>query len=256
MEPLLTQIQVVHALILRETRTRFGQNRLGYLWAVLEPVLFVATFAVVYQVLGRSAPGRMPIIPFLTTGFMPFLLFREASGRALHAIDANRGLLFYPQVRPLDLIAARSALEIATNTAAFTLIFIVYSAYTGTFEVSDPLQVFVGVSLAAGLGASLGLVLCAASVFSNTVERLYGPLIRPLFWFSGLMYPTGQLPATYRNTLTYNPIVHCVEITRSGYFRGYQAYHVGVTYPLMWIACLLCLGLFLERAARRHLVLT
>jgi len=253
---ILVQVQVVYALALRETRTRFGQNRLGYLWALLEPALLIATFALLYKVLGRAAPDRMPIVPFLTTGFMPFILFRESSGRGMHAIDANRGLLFYPQVRPLDLIIARTSLEIATNILAFTLILAAYSAYVGTFEVADPLQILMGLGLAAGIGSTLGLVLCAVGVYSSAIERIHGPLIRPLFWFSGLMYPTGQLPLRYRNLLSYNPIVHCVELTRAGYFHRYRADHVSFAYPAMWILCLAFLGLSLERAARRRLVLS
>lgn len=256
MHSILVQIQVIHALVLRETRTRFGLNRLGYLWAVLEPLLFIATFALVFRVLGRSAPDRMPVVPFLATGFMPYLLFRETSGRGLHAIEANRGLLFYPQVRPLDLVLARVLLEIATNFVAFAIIIGVYCIYTGQFEIADPLQVLIGLGLAAGIGATLGLILCAASVFSDFVNRLHGPLIRPLFWFSGLMYPTSHLPRNYRNLLTYNPIVHAVELTRVGYFHEYRADHVGVVYPLMWIAMLAFIGLTLERVARRHLVLS
>lgn len=255
MHPILVQIQVVYALIMRETRTRFGLNRLGYLWALLEPILFIATFALVFQVFGRAAPDRMPIVPFLATGFLPYLLFRETSGRGLHAVEANRGLLFYPQVRPLDLVLARALLEIATNIVAFVMIVGAYSAYSGQFEIADPLQIVIGFGLAAGIGASLGLILCAASVFSTLVERLHAPLLRPLFWFSGLMYPTGQLPINYRNLLSYNPIVHAVELTRAGYFRGYRADHVSVSYPLMWITVLFFLGLTLERVARRRLVL-
>ena len=256
MHPILVQIQVVYALIMRETRTRFGLNRLGYLWAILEPMLFIATFALVFRIFGRVAPERMPIVPFLATGFMPYLLFRETSGRGLHAIEANRGLLFYPQVRPLDLVLARVLLEIATSFVAFAIIVGVYCVYSGQFEVADPLQVVIGFGLAAGIGASLGLILCAASVFSTLVERLHGPLIRPLFWFSGLMYPTGHLPLAYRTLLSYNPIVHAVELTRAGYFRGYRADHVSIAYPLMWIAVLAFLGLTLERVARRRLVLS
>jgi len=218
--------------------------------------MLIATFAVAYRVLGRTTPGRMPIVPFLTTGFLPYLLFRESSARGMLAIEANRGLLFYPQVRPLDLIVARSSLELATNLLAFTLIVACYGAYTGNLEISDPLQVLLGLGLAAALGSVLGLLLCAASVYSNSVERLHGPLIRPLFWFSGLMYPTAQLPMKYRDILTYNPILHCVELTRAGYFQGYRADYVSPMYPLMWIACLGFLGLALERAARRRLVLS
>jgi capsular polysaccharide transport system permease protein len=256
MHPILVQIQVIHALVLRETRTRFGLNRLGYLWAILEPLLFIGTFVLIFRVLGRAAPDRMPIIPFLATGFMPYLLFRETSGRGLHAIEANRGLLFYPQVRPLDLVLARTLLEIVTNFVAFAIIIAIYSTYTGQFEIANPLRVLTGLGLAAGIGATLGLILCAAGVFSDFVERLHGPLIRPLFWFSGLMYPTSHLPLTYRNLLVYNPIVHAVELTRAGYFRGYRADHVGVGYPLMCITVLAFVGLTLERVARRHLVLS
>ena len=256
MHAILVQIQVVHALVLRETRTRFGQNRLGYVWALLEPLLLIATFALLFAVFGRSAPERMPTVPFLATGFMPYLLFRETSGRGMHAIEANRGLLFYPQVRPLDLVLARVVLEAVTNVLAFAIIVVVYNAYTEQFEINNPLQVLLGLGLAAGIGAALGLTLCAASVFSALIERLHGPLIRPLFWFSGLMYPTGQLPLRYREALTYNPLVHAVELTRVGYFRGYRADHVNPAYPLMWIVALAFLGLTLERVARRRLVLT
>jgi capsular polysaccharide transport system permease protein len=52
------QLQVVHALVLRETRTKFGEHQLGYLWAVLEPLFWVLTFWGMYVVIGRPvSPG-------------------------------------------------------------------------------------------------------------------------------------------------------------------------------------------------------
>jgi hypothetical protein len=40
-EALQTQSRVIHALIIRETRTRFGDSKLGYGWALLEPMLHI-----------------------------------------------------------------------------------------------------------------------------------------------------------------------------------------------------------------------
>ena len=54
-----SQLAVVNALILRETRTRFGRNRLGYLWAVIEPVLVTLTFYAVLKVSKRELPAGM-----------------------------------------------------------------------------------------------------------------------------------------------------------------------------------------------------
>ncbi|HYM73113.1 MAG TPA: tetratricopeptide repeat protein [Stellaceae bacterium] len=57
-ERLKNQGRVIHALIIRETRTRFGDSRLGYGWALLEPILHIALLSVVFSLLMR---GRPPI---------------------------------------------------------------------------------------------------------------------------------------------------------------------------------------------------
>src|SRR5687767_1266830 len=111
----LIQLQVVYALLLRETKTRFGESHLGYLWAIAQPLLWIAMFATFYHLLGRMAPPGMSIVGFLATGIVTYTLFRETAARCLSAINANKGLLFYPQVRPLDLVAARALLETTTQ---------------------------------------------------------------------------------------------------------------------------------------------
>jgi capsular polysaccharide transport system permease protein len=247
---------VVYALILRETRTRFGTHRLGYIWALAEPVVFIATFAAMYLVIGRLVPWGLDVIPFLTTGFVPFGLFRESANRSLSAIGANRGLLFYPQVRPLDLVLARVILEFATQVVVFVLIMSALCVYNWATPKIDLLKLLVGLLLSFGLGASLGLIMCGLSVFSPTVERLLGPLLRPVFWASGLFYAPSMLPPSARDLLLYNPMVHAIELVRVGWFENYAPAEVNVTYPLAWISVLLATGLGLERIARRRVQLT
>jgi capsular polysaccharide transport system permease protein len=111
--------------------------------------------------------------------------------------------------------------------------------------------------LAAGLGASLGLLLCAANVYNNVVERLLGPLLtRPLFWVSGVFFSVESLPTSAREVLAYNPLLHVIDLIRDGVFPGYEARHVNAWYPVAWVLVLAFLGLTLERAARRRLQLS
>ena len=58
LETLRTQLRVIHALIIRETRTRFGDAKLGYGWALLEPILHILMLSLVFAVMMR---GRPPI---------------------------------------------------------------------------------------------------------------------------------------------------------------------------------------------------
>jgi len=134
---LLTQFQVIHALVIRETRTRFGRHRLGYVWALVEPVLFIAMFAGMYALMDRRMPYDLPVIAFLVTGFIPYMAFQKTTGQAMNAINGNKGLLFYPQVRPLDLVAARTLLEIATHVVVFALLMLGAVAIEGSARIDN-----------------------------------------------------------------------------------------------------------------------
>ena len=77
---LQTQLRVIHALIIRETRTRFGDSKLGYGWALLEPILHILMLSLVFAVMMR---GRPPIgdefFIFYYTGIIPYHLFVHTS---------------------------------------------------------------------------------------------------------------------------------------------------------------------------------
>jgi len=252
-QALLTQFQVIHALVIRETRTRFGRHRLGYVWALLEPIIFIAIFTGMYKILDRRLPYDLPVIAFLVTGFIPYLAFQKTSMQAMQAINGNKGLLFYPHVRPLDLVAARTVLEIATHVVVFALLMAGAAMIEGVGRIDNLLAATGGLMVGAFLGAALGLVWCGLSVFSKSIERLVGPLMRPLFWMSALFFSTNELPTDARRVLLYNPVLHVVEITRSGWFPGYEVPQVNLLYPAVWIFILFYLGLTLERVARRRL---
>jgi len=56
-EALRTQVRVIHALVLRETKTRYGQHKLGFVWAILEPMIMVALFVAIFSSLRNDNPG-------------------------------------------------------------------------------------------------------------------------------------------------------------------------------------------------------
>jgi capsular polysaccharide transport system permease protein len=199
----------------------------------------------------------METVSFITTGLIPFMLFRETATRAVSAIGANKGLLFYPQIRPLDLVLARVVLEFVTLITVFIVIIFITSMWQGTSpRIADGLKFMTGFAAAAALGGSLGLVLMGLSVFTPAIERLHGPFLRPLFWFSGIFYTANGLPPVARDVMLYNPVLHLVEIVRSGWFVEYRSQHASLVYVCSWIVSLTFGGLLIERAARRRLELT
>jgi capsular polysaccharide transport system permease protein len=252
---LMIQADVVYALVMRETRTRFGAYSMGYLWALLEPVLMILTFFLFFRIIGRKAPLGMDVWTFLASGIIPYNLCMNSLGRVAESVNGNKALLFYPHVFPLDLAIARALLEVATSAAVFIVLIGVHALYRQDLELHEPLTVIAALVLANLLGASLGLIFCGLSTMSNLVDRARGPLLRPLFWVSGIFFTASSVPEHGRNLMLWNPILHCTELLRGGLFETYDGYG-DPWYVVAWILPMAVIGLSLERAVRRKIELT
>ena len=65
---LKTQIRVVFALMLRETRTLFGKHKFGYLWVVINAVFSIGIFWAIRDLAGLSVLGAFAIALFVALG--------------------------------------------------------------------------------------------------------------------------------------------------------------------------------------------
>ncbi len=64
---------------------------LGYIWWILEPLLFVAVFYVVFELILDS--GRADFLVFLMCGKLVFIWFSKSVNQAANSITANKGLI-------------------------------------------------------------------------------------------------------------------------------------------------------------------
>lgn len=249
---LFMQLHVIHALILRETRTRFGKHSLGYVWALMDPLLFIGLFWAMFELAGRNVPSGMDALGFLCTGFLPYNVFSCNLSRAQTAVASNLALLYYPQVHPLDLVAARSILETVTLTVAFFLFMLLNTLITQHFPLDSALKTLSGLALAAALGTALGLLFNSIILVVPTFEHFTGPILRPMFWISGLFFSTNELPYSVREMFLWNPMLHIIEVTRDGWFQSYDYHYYSYGYIMLWILGLGVAGLVAERLTRKY----
>ncbi len=249
---LMGQFEVVHALVLRETRTRFGAHRLGYAWALLEPLVMIGTFIGVFLIAHRKSPDGMTLFGFLATGLVPYTLFSNSVAQVANAINGNKPLLFYPKVQVLDLVIARFFLELGTYALVLIVLLGTHALWIQEFHIDEPMLVIGGMVLSGLLGSAVGLIFCALAQYSNLADRARGPLIRPLFWVSGIFFTATQVPRG-GEALLYNPVLHPIEMVRAGWFESYDANLARPGYVLLWILVLGFIGLALERTVRRRL---
>jgi capsular polysaccharide transport system permease protein len=246
----LVAARVVGALLLREIRTRFGVNRLGYLWALVEPILHVSIFVVIFSLLERSSPIGKDTALFLATGVLPWLLFDHVADRTLKATDANRALLSYPQVTPIDLVAARVLLEIATLLLVFVLFGLGCFLMREPFTIDSPLAVLAAFLCLGLFAAGMGLIAAAITAVFPSFAPSFGMAKRLLYFVSGIFFIPDRLPPVARDVLQFNPILHCIEWLRSAFFVGFESHFADPSFAVAAALTALCLGLAAERAVR------
>ena len=69
-ELIKTQIRVIAALVLRETRATFGTSQLGYLWAFIQPLGGLAVLVGLWALIGRKAPYGTSLALYFATGIL------------------------------------------------------------------------------------------------------------------------------------------------------------------------------------------
>ncbi|WP_440028427.1 ABC transporter permease [Chromobacterium amazonense] len=237
----------VHALFLRELKTRFGEYRLGYLWALLEPL---AHMVVMLGILGYLMHRAMPDISFplfFICGIVPYSLFSNVATRALNAMEANRGLFSYRPVHPVDAVLARTLLELLTQMTCFIVVLSGLKLMDEPMSFDDiTIAITIWVALAI-LSQGVAFIFMVLGSSFKAADKLLPILIRPLYFASGVMFPLHVIPPDYRWLVDWNPLLHAFELMRHALSPSYPLY--GVSHGYLWLCALVCMfcGLLLYK---------
>ncbi|CCJ78072.1 Capsular polysaccharide ABC transporter,permease protein KpsM [Cronobacter muytjensii 530] len=244
---LAVQRATVLALFLREIKTRFGKFRLGYGWALLEPLLHLA---ILLFVLGFVMERTLPDISFpvfLLSGIIPYFIFSHITGRSVNAVDANQGLFNYRPVKPVDTIIARTLLEAGIYIAVYLLLLAMLAMMGEVFTCSHLLTLFSVWGCLIIFSFAIGLIFMVISSAFPEAEKFLPLLTRPLYFISCVMYSLNTIPQEYQRWVAWNPLVHVVELTRESLATSYESDGASLAYLAISTLVALFTGLALYR---------
>ena len=245
------QIRVVVALTLRETRMTFGTSHVGYLWAIVQPLVSISFLVFLFYLIGRQAPYGTSLALFFSTAILTLEMYNKLSVSLMRAFTSNKALLTYPMIKRTDTLFARSLLICLT----FIVINVLFYTALITLGLAplpqEPEQVILAFMTLLTLGFGVG---CINAILYQRfqawqhIEKLFG---RPLFFLSGVFYIPSNLPPEAVAVVKWNPILHVVEWVRSGYYVNYESQVLDLYYLFGFTAIVVLLGLFWERISRK-----
>jgi capsular polysaccharide transport system permease protein len=253
-EPVTIQGRVLLALMLRESRTRYGRQRVGYLWALIEPILHIAAFYAIFQYTLRIVPLGHSLPMFLATGLATYLGFANLMRRTKGGLASNEALLTYPIVSVMDVFLGRALLELATWVSVS---FIILGALILSGLDPAPHSILMMVSavfLLFGIGFGVGVLIGIVAQFLPSLDNLISVPLRMLYFTSGVFFLPDALPPGARDILAWNPVLQGITLFRMGYYGNYDSHMLDLKYLIIWSAMSLLAAFVVERLTRKALL--
>ena len=250
-----TRGRVIYAIMLRDIRTRFGHTRLGYFWAIMEPITHLMTLGMIFYALNHGPPPVGDnLFLFYITGLVPFLMFSHVSHDVMSAAEANNTMLQLPIVKRTDIMAAHAVRQFATELCVGVVIFCVAGLLGERGLPADPLTAMGAIVLLWLLAVGVGAFNLVVVEMFPSYETVYAAFLRLMYVASGIYYSPIAMPDWIREALAWNPILQGIEFFRSGFFPQYEPHWLDPAYLLTWVVASAGLGFGLERALRARMV--
>jgi len=250
---LKVQTKVIKALMIRELVTRFGRENIGFLWIMVEPLLFAGLVGIGWTFLKGPVNHGIGVVAFVVSGYIPLTFLRHSFGRSASVFLANSALLYHRQVKVMDFIFVRVLIEVIGAMMAYIFAGIVLSFF-GYFPMPSNLGALIaGWAIYVFFVLSICTVLAPLSEVSEVVEKLVPVSVYVSIPFSGVFNMASWLPANVREPLMWSPLVSGMELMRYGLFGSAVTPYYDIPKALGVSLCCLLVGLILCRRVRRTL---
>jgi lipopolysaccharide transport system permease protein len=200
-----------------ELRQEAGRTYLGFLWWIVEPVISLMIYALVFGTLLKR--GGEGFVAFLFVGLAMWRWFNSTVMAGANSLPGNRGLMQQVYVPKLVF----PTVSILTSSAKFGFLLLALLAYLWvTGHTIGASYLALPVLLATELLLITFLTYCVAAVvpFVPDLRLALDHAFRLLFFLSGIFFSIASVPAPYQSYLRLNPIASLIEAFRSVLIDG------------------------------------
>lgn len=206
--------ELLYFLVWKDVKVKYKQTALGVAWAVLQPLLGMALFTLLFgRVAGLPSDG-LPYPVFYFTSLLTWTYFSTALLLASNSVVTNTSLvtkIYFPRI----LLPAAAVVSPLLDLAVASVLLL-------------GLLVFYGLALTPGLGLlpllliplvvftlGVGQLLAAVNVNYRDVRHALPFLIQLWLFASPVVYPMSMVPPTYRWLVALNPLAGIIETMRA-----------------------------------------
>jgi len=216
--------ELFYFLVWRDVKVRYAQSILGIGWAVVQPLVPMILFTVIFgRVAGISSDGA-PYALFSLAGLVPWVYFSNALNDSSASLVKEVGMLskiYFPRlIIPLTSVLGR-LIDLVISFMVLFVLMVWYRTVPTPGVAVVPLLILITIVTTSGLG----MWLSALAVQYRDVRYALPFAVQFLMYAAPVVYPTSLIPGRFRYLYAINPLVGVIE--------GFRASLLG-TGPVPW----------------------
>lgn len=203
--------ELFYILAWRDVAVRYKQTAAGVLWALLQPLLTIAVFTIVFHRVAKlPTEGEIPYPLLVLAGMLPWLFFSGSLTSASQSLLTNSNLIskvYFPRM----IVPAGAVI---TAFIDFLVSFIILLAMMSWWHVWPTwrilfLPVFVLLGFIAALGP--GLLFTALTVKYRDVRFIVPFIVQFGLYVSPVGFSSAVIPEQWRLAYSLNPMVGVID---------------------------------------------
>lgn len=202
---------LLRTLTAHRIKVRYKQSALGLVWAILQPLLLMLIFTVLFALIARGMPSEgLPYPVFVYSAILLWTFFSTAVSNGTNSLVGHAQLVtkvwFPREILPLSYITAALFDFLVASTLLVGLMLYHGVAPTPQIALAVPI-----VLVAAVLASAVALLLSAVQVRFRDVGLAMPLLLQVWMFLSPVIYPYSQVPVRFRWIYELNPMAGLVE---------------------------------------------
>jgi lipopolysaccharide transport system permease protein len=242
--------ELLFLLTMRDIQILYKQAMLGAAWAIIQPVLAVTIFAVVFGHFAKMPSNGAPYPLFAFAAILPWTYFAEAVRRGATGIVNDAELVrkvYFPRL----LMPLAGVLAPLLDFALAFLVLLGLMLWYGIAPGWEIVLVLPLILLAGLLALAIGLWLAPVNVRFRDVKYTVPFLLQIWMYASPIVYPLSLVPEKWKWLYSLNPMVGIIEGFRWAIIPGGSLEVRAIAISTVFIAALLLSGLIFFRHMER-----
>lgn len=202
--------ELLYFLVWRDLKVRYKQTVIGAGWAILQPLMTMAIFTVVFGIFAQIPSDGIPYPIFAYSALLPWNLFANSLTRGGTSIVGNAQLIskiYFPRL----LLPLSGVLSPIVDFAVSFVILAAMMIWFGTVPTWGVLALPLFLLLALLTALAVGLWLSALNVRYRDVGHTIPFLVQLWLFASPVAYPVSLVPEKWRVLYSLNPMAGVIE---------------------------------------------